>query len=234
VQLSIPELDGQANAQIRYNFTTNSSVVYDGWYVDDIAIDGSGPSCVSIYPPDAEFTSNTPVQLGQAIEFTNMTTGTLPMTYTWDFGDGDGTSTEMDPSYTYGEIGTYSVTLVAENPYGTDTSIHPVTVVPVAINSVDLSQVTMGPIFPGNVVELSADLLPDNAGKPYNYTIDFGDGTVVSDVSNIDPQLFNHIYLNSGIFTVQIWVWNTGMVEPVTDFQDVLVSYKVFLPVIAK
>jgi len=156
------------------------------------------------------------------------------MTYTWDFGDGAGTSTEMNPSYTYGDLGTNRVTLVVENPYGSDTAIHPVTVIPVAIDSVDLSQVTTGPIFPGNVVELSADLLPDNSGKPYNYTIDFGDGTALSNVSSLDPLIFTHTYLSSGVFTVQIWVWNEGMIESVTDIQAVHVSYMVFLPVTAK
>jgi PKD repeat protein len=83
-------------------------------------------------------------------------------------------------------------------------------------------------------VELSADLLPDIAGKPYNYGIDFGDGTILSDVSSLDPLLFTHTYSSSGVFTVQIWVWNAGMIEPVTDTQVVHVSYKIFLPVTAK
>ncbi len=316
VNLSIPGLDEQANAQIRYNFTTDSNTVYDGWYVDDIAIIGGGPGCVSDMPPTADFSSDSPVVLGQPVNFTNLTAGTPPISYIWNFGDGSGTSTEDNPAYTYSSSGTYTVSLYAENLFGTDTVTHtvtiepvvisadfssdspvelgepvhftnlsggnvplsylwdfgdgsgtsteenpvytyemvgtytvtldaynadnhdtvshPVSVVPVVITSVDLSQLTPGPIFPGTIVELSADLVPDNAGKPYNYTIDFGDGTILSDVTSLDPQLFTHAYSSSGVFMVQIWVWNAGMIEPVTDTQVVLVSYNIFLPLTTK
>ncbi len=39
--------------------------------------------------------------------------------YSWDFGDGIGTSTEEDPSYTYAETGTYTVSLTATGEGGT-------------------------------------------------------------------------------------------------------------------
>jgi len=49
-----------------------------------------------------------------AIDFTN--TSTIPSgiitTYNWDFGDGVGTSTDENPSYTYTNAGTYEVKLV--------------------------------------------------------------------------------------------------------------------------
>jgi PKD repeat protein len=126
--IQIPQLDGQANGQIRFHFTTDTNTVYDGWYVDDISIIGGGPGCVSLYPPDAEFTSNSPVELGQAIQYTNLSTGTDPLTYTWNFGDGSGPSTETNPSHTYSYPGIYPVTLEAYNPYGTDSIIHTVEV----------------------------------------------------------------------------------------------------------
>jgi carboxypeptidase T len=79
-------------------------------------------------PPEAEFTSNNPVGLGQSIQFTNLTTGPLPINYAWNFGDGIGTSNETNPAYTYTEVGTYIVTLVASNSIGTDNISHTVTV----------------------------------------------------------------------------------------------------------
>lgn len=84
-------------------------------------------------PPAAEFTTNSPVELGQPADFTNETLGTAPLTYAWDFGDGTGTSIETNPSYTYTDIGTYIVTLEAFNPYGTDSITHTVTVNPAII-----------------------------------------------------------------------------------------------------
>ena len=44
------------------------------------------------------------------------------LTYDWTFGDGIGTSTEEDPSYTYDDPGDYTVSLVATGPCGADTT----------------------------------------------------------------------------------------------------------------
>jgi PKD repeat protein len=234
VQLPIPGLDGQATGRIRFRFTSDTNTVYDGWHIDDIAINGGGPGCVSLFAPVAGFTTNSPVELGQSVEFTNLTTGTVPMTYTWDFGDGIGTSTETNPAYTYSDIGTYAVTLNAQNPYGTDSITHSVTVEPVVITSVALTQVTTSPIFPGELVGFSADISPNNAGKPYTYTIDFGDGTVITNVSSDDPLTFDHIFTSSGVYTIQIWVENAGMSVPISDSLDVMLAYKIFLPLTTK
>lgn len=40
-------------------------------------------------------------------------------TYSWDFGDNSGTSTEQNPTYTYTEGGAFSVTLTVTNSVGT-------------------------------------------------------------------------------------------------------------------
>jgi len=53
------------------------------------------------------------------IRFTNLSIG-YGMTYSWDFGDSVGTSTEESPLYTYGEPGDYTVTLTATNGTNTD------------------------------------------------------------------------------------------------------------------
>ena len=43
-----------------------------------------------------------------------------PTMWAWDFGDGAGTSTEQNPSYTYAEAGTYTVMLTASNDMSSD------------------------------------------------------------------------------------------------------------------
>jgi uncharacterized repeat protein (TIGR01451 family) len=69
-------------------------------------------------PPVAGFTFHpTSPNVGEEVHFTNTTTGTEPIAYLWNFGDGN-TSTEKDPVHTYSEAGTYIVTLTATNPYG--------------------------------------------------------------------------------------------------------------------
>jgi len=87
-------------------------------------------------PPVAGFTSNSPVELGQPVVFTNTTIGASPLTYVWDFGDEMGTSYEVNPIYTYETTGTFTVTLTASNPYGSDDFSAPVRVKPVDLSPV--------------------------------------------------------------------------------------------------
>ncbi len=145
-QLAIPGLDNQPSGQVRFHFTTNGSVFYDGWYVDDINLQGAGPGCK------------------------------------------------------------------------------------VAVSSVQLSKLTADPILPNTLVNFSADLLPDNADKPYTYSINFGDGTIADGSSSADPYLFDHTFAQAGRYTVQIQVMNAGMAVPVSSSLDVLVVVRTFLP----
>lgn len=73
--------------------------------------------------PIAEFTSNSPILLGETAVFTNTSTGLDELTYLWDFGDGI-TSTLESPTHTYTTAATYNVTLTAYSQYGEDTVIH--------------------------------------------------------------------------------------------------------------
>jgi gliding motility-associated-like protein len=51
------------------------------------------------------------------VTFTNTTTGPGPLSYQWNFGDGN-SSTVANPSYTYSAKGTYTVILTATSPAG--------------------------------------------------------------------------------------------------------------------
>jgi PKD repeat protein len=129
-QIPLPEMDGQANARIRFHFTTDVSITGDGWHVDDIVLYGGGPACVPAASPTAEFSSNSPVLLGDPVVFINETSGSEPLTYEWDFGDDTGTSTDPNPTYTFADVGTYMVVLTATNDFGMDVVSHAVEVLP--------------------------------------------------------------------------------------------------------
>ena len=227
----IQGLDGQANAQIRFHFTSDSYINYDGWHIDDISITAGGPGCMPPMAPEAGFTSNSPVPLGSPVNFINQTVGSEPMTYLWDFGDGVGTSTDSNPSYTYAALGTYTVTLEATNDLGSDSFSDAVTVEPAAITSVNLSLTDPGTIYPGDMVGFNADLTPDTAAKPYTYTVDYGDGTVLSGSSSLDPLLLEHAYTLPGDYTVEVNVQNAVMAEPVADILDIVVAMTPTAPV---
>jgi PKD repeat protein len=54
---------------------------------------------------------------GMVISFTNLSGGTPPITYSWDFGDGS-SSSEASPSHTYTSPGRYPVKLIVSGPCG--------------------------------------------------------------------------------------------------------------------
>jgi len=65
--------------------------------------------------PTAAFTANTPC-FGEPVVFTDNSTGAVA--WQWNFGDGVGTSTASNPTYTYSAPGTYPVTLTVFNNVG--------------------------------------------------------------------------------------------------------------------
>jgi gliding motility-associated-like protein len=95
-------------------------------------------------PPTAQFTgAPLSVCLGQAINFTNLSTnGTGNITtWAWDFGDGN-SSTQTNTSHTYASPGTYTVTLVVQASNGqadAEVKTNYVTVNPIPIASYSTS-----------------------------------------------------------------------------------------------
>ncbi|HOP06643.1 MAG TPA: PKD domain-containing protein [candidate division Zixibacteria bacterium] len=74
-------------------------------------------------PPTANFSgSPTSGEAPLTVSFTDLSTGD-PTAWSWDFGDGVGTSAAQNPSYIYNEVGTYTVTLTASNAYGSDDEV---------------------------------------------------------------------------------------------------------------
>jgi PKD repeat protein len=75
--------------------------------------------------PVAAFTSS--VQSGTApltVQFTDQSTGTSPLTYSWDFtNDKSAESTVKSPSYTFTTAGTYTVNLTVVGSNGKDSEI---------------------------------------------------------------------------------------------------------------
>ncbi|MDA7803138.1 PKD domain-containing protein [Crocinitomix sp.] len=69
---------------------------------------------IIVYPePTINFTVDDELKCAPyTAEFINLSTAGTPMYYSWDFGDGIGTSSEANPVYIYNEVGVYDVSLI--------------------------------------------------------------------------------------------------------------------------
>jgi lysyl endopeptidase len=88
------------------------------------------PIDVLCYPPWAEIQAGSPLTAGRPAVLSATVTGSPPLSYTWDMGDGLGSSTESQAVYTYTTPGDYVVALAVTGPCGACTVTETVAVVP--------------------------------------------------------------------------------------------------------
>ena len=120
------------------------------------------------------FTSSTN---GLTVAFTN--TSSNATSYNWDFGD-NSSSTETDPTHTYADDGTYTVTLIATNDCSSDTTSQTVVIVtaPTAAFSADVTSgcapltVNFSASYIGSGLLPTMDICPMNTLKSWG-TISF-------------------------------------------------------------
>lgn len=167
--------------------------------------------------PNANFnTGNSINNCGLIVDFNNtssMSAGILT-TYNWNFGDGT-TSQLEDPSHTYLNPGTYSVSLIVGSSRGCyDTTMQVVTVNPLPAAVFTFSNgCEFAPV-------LFNDISNIQQGVINQWSWDFGDGSVLS--ANQNP---THTYLNPGTFTVSLNITsNFGCVASQT--QAITISEK--------
>lgn len=60
ITLPLTQLDNQANARLRFRFTSDGSVVADGWHVDDIKVRGASNACGGPTPTPTPAPTATP------------------------------------------------------------------------------------------------------------------------------------------------------------------------------
>jgi uncharacterized protein (TIGR02145 family) len=102
------------NYATRYN--TGSAALN---YGNLLKSNGLSIRCIKESLPQVDFgISDAIIIQGDSIRFTD-STKFYPTKWHWSFGDGD-TSNLKNPYHTYTDFGTYTVTLRAENQYGTD------------------------------------------------------------------------------------------------------------------
>ncbi|MBO6025648.1 MAG: PKD domain-containing protein [Bacteroidales bacterium] len=151
---------------------------------------------VTVYAvPTANFTATTACQ-GQPTQFTNTSSNSAsqPMTYLWDFGDGQ-TSTETNPSHQYTTVGNHTVTLTASCG-GSCSDTRQQTVV---THAVPTANFTATSVCLGEETQFT-NSSSNSASQPMTYSWNFGDGQTSTD------QNPTHQYTSAGNYNVSLTV----------------------------
>ncbi|MBN4061813.1 PKD domain-containing protein [Bacteroidales bacterium AH-315-I05] len=161
----------------------------------------SNSFCGGNIPPVADFVVDSTLDCDGTVSFTDLSLYN-PTSWEWDFGDGN-TDSVQNPTHTYANDGTYTVTLVVSNANGSDTLVQTnyVTVdgnacipIPIANFTVDSQIVCLGTV---NFTDLSQN-------NPVSWSWDFGDGNTST------QQNPTHTYQNNGVYTVTLIATNAG------------------------
>ena len=165
-------------------------------------------------PPVADFAADFTNGLAPlTVNFTNLSTDAT--SFTWDFGDGQ-TSTDAEPSNTYSNAGSFTVSLTAVGDGGTNT-----------LTLTDLIVVT-NPPPPLPVADFTADFTNGLAPLTVNFTNrstdatsftwDFGDGHSSTDA---EP---SNTYSNAGTYSVSLTAVGDGGTNTLTLTDFIVVT----------
>ncbi len=179
---------------------------------------GPGPS-PGPQPLKADFTGEpTSGTKNTTVQFTSQSTGSIN-SWLWNFGDGE-TSIDPNPSHTYTDARTYTVSLTVNGPDGSDTEIKSryiklfspsvptahFTREPISINSpmtvqfIDMSTCPASLINHVNGTIYTTTIESASIGGITTWTWEFGDGTTSNEQNPA------HTYQDTGTYTVSLRV----------------------------
>ncbi len=161
---------------------------------------GSDTACQNIIigtacPPPTSFFMASSVALSAS--FTDMSITNGPTTYSWDFGDGSGTSTLQNPSYTYSASGIYNVCLLVSDSCDIDSICLPVTIIDTSLGCPPPIPFFMS--VPNGLMVSFSDLSAITGSTTYSW--DFGDGVGTSTQQN--P---SYTYSVAGLYNVCLFI----------------------------
>lgn len=153
---------------------------------------------ITINPkPTASFTSSVN---GLTVTFTNSSTNAT--SFSWDFGDG-GTSTDVNPVYTYLASGIYTVVLTATNDCGSVTKT-------LIVNTAPTADFTATPT--AGCTQLSVSFQNQSSSNAVSYLWTFPGGTPANS-TQANPTV---LYFNSGSYSVTLKATNSAGSSTVT------------------
>ncbi len=174
-------------------------------------------------PPNADFTgSPTSGNLPLTVAFADASTGTVPLTFAWNFGDpasgSNNTSALENPTHTYDTVGTYTVKLTVTNAAGTKTKTRTGYI---TVTEAPVAGFTAAPT--AGIAPLTVTFANTSTGTaPLTYAWDFGDpASGTNDTSALRNPV--HTY-NPGTYTVRLTVTNDAGTDTRTRTGYVVVS----------
>ena len=180
------------NDTIVWGIDSRQSIANDtGIYMCDLSV-------TNTLPPVAEFTANTTYGAAPlVVRFDDTSTGGVPTSWSWDFGDGIDSKHAMNATHTFTKPGNYTISLTVGNDAGNNKVMKPNYIVvtnpfPVANFS---NNITAG--YPPLSIQFT-DLSQNATGWDW----DFGDG------SNSTQRSPVHEYVDSGIYSVNLTATN--------------------------
>ncbi|MGA9187251.1 MAG: PGF-pre-PGF domain-containing protein, partial [Methanosarcina sp.] len=163
----------------------------NGIYMSDLSV-------TNTLPPVAEFTANATYGAAPLVVlFTDTSTGGVPTSWIWDFGDGTDSKHAMNATHTFTKPGNYTISLTVGNDAGNNKVMKPNYIVvtnPLPVANFN-SNVTQG--YPPLSIQFT-DLSQNATG--WNW--DFGDR------SNSTQRSPVHEYADPGIYSVNLTATN--------------------------
>lgn len=171
----------------------------------------------------AGFTTNVLSDCGTYdVAFTNntVTNGAGPLSYTWNFGDGD-TSNAINPNHTYTTAGTYVVTLVSYDVSACQPfDVAQDTLVFLPTQTLDFTPSDTTGCTP-LIVTFTNNSVPGGGNQSINWQ--FGDGGQTT--TTTPGQNTSHLYPNPGVYTVTVTATSPGACNPVlVDSVDISIA----------
>ena len=212
--------------QIDYYYTTQgfytiSMTAYDlscgnqQTFTEDVDYTVSFSLANAVAPPDTSFCGPPPYDM----DFT--TNSTTPHHF-WDFGDGTGTSTLANPSYTYNNPGNYDIMYVAIDSSTcniADTVYFNVDITQAEELSATFDLPTVEPCSSPDSLLVSLAFTGTGADS---LSWNMGNGTTFTDVNTVD-----YYYTSQGsyVITMQAWDFYCNNFAEITDTVDFIISY---------
>ncbi len=188
------------------NTSTDQNPIYqytiEGNYTICLTVtDGNGcmnTSCqtnlVTIENPVANFFADTLIASCPILTVNFTDSSTNAISWQWDFGDGIGTSTVQNPTYTYVRSGEYDITLIVQSPSGCYDTITKTEYIIIDGPYGDFNYSIIN-ACPNEPIQFTA-----NAQNTSQYIWDFGNGDFVINNSTDTTDTINYAYTSGGSY----------------------------------